>query len=100
MRRQLLASVPTGALAFPATAEASADDPVFAAIEKHRQAMQALSAAHEPSDALLHELSRAEDDALLATLTTQPTTRPASSHTAWLPASEPRSLDEAFAVGL
>jgi hypothetical protein len=50
------------------------DDPMFAAIERHRTAMQALAAAHEPPDALIEQLSGAEQDALLAWLTTPPTT--------------------------
>jgi hypothetical protein len=50
------------------------DDPVFAAIERHRQAAQTLSAAHEPPDALLEQLSAAEEDAFLTWLTTPPTT--------------------------
>jgi hypothetical protein len=50
------------------------DDPVFAAIERHHQAAQALSAAHEPPDALLEQLSAAEEDAFVAWLTTPPTT--------------------------
>jgi hypothetical protein len=59
----------------PASAEgARADDPVFAAIERHREAAQAVAAAHEPPEAILDELSRTEENALLAWLTTQPTT--------------------------
>jgi hypothetical protein len=101
-RRQMLASVPaaTAALGLPAAAGANAppvqkealqdngdygprganapigiaDDPVFAAIERHRQATQALSAQHEPSDALVTQLSRAEVGAFLAWLTTPPAT--------------------------
>jgi hypothetical protein len=59
----------------PASAEgAPAGDPTFAAIERHREAAQALSAAHDPPEALLDELSRTEENALLAWLTTPPTT--------------------------
>jgi hypothetical protein len=50
------------------------DDPVFTAIERHRKAMQALAAAHEPPDALIDQLSSTEQDAFLAWLTTPPTT--------------------------
>jgi hypothetical protein len=50
------------------------DDPVFAAIERHHQAAQALSAVHKPPDALLEHLSAAEEDAFFAWLTTPPTT--------------------------
>jgi hypothetical protein len=52
----------------------STDDPVFAAIERHGQAAQTLSAAHEPPDELLEQLSAAEEDAFVAWLTTPPTT--------------------------
>jgi hypothetical protein len=47
-----------------------AADPVLVAIERHRKAAQALSAAHEPSDALLNQLCGAEQDAFLVWLTT------------------------------
>jgi hypothetical protein len=76
-RRHVLASVPavTAALSGPpASAAGAAYDPVFAAIEKHRQAAQAISKAHEPSDALVTQLSGAEVEAFLAWLTTPPTT--------------------------
>jgi hypothetical protein len=49
-------------------------DPVFDAIARHRQAMQAVLSAHEPPDALVAQLSRAEVDAFLTWLTTPPTT--------------------------
>jgi hypothetical protein len=51
-----------------------ADDPVFAAIERHRQAAHALSAAYHLPDAILDQRQRAEEDALLAWLTTVPIT--------------------------
>jgi hypothetical protein len=51
-----------------------AADPVLAAIERHRKAAQALSAAHEPPDALLNQLCGAEQDAFLVWLTTPPST--------------------------
>jgi hypothetical protein len=83
-RRQMLASVPAATAALgglPATAKGvsiidtpAADDPVFAAIERHRQAMQALSVLHEPPEALITQLARAEVEAFLAWLTTPPTT--------------------------
>jgi hypothetical protein len=50
------------------------DDPVFAAIERHRQVARTLSATHEPPDEILEQLSAAEEDAFLAWLTTPPTT--------------------------
>jgi hypothetical protein len=53
---------------------ASAADPVFIAIEQHRQAARALSAAYQMPDALLDQLQRAEEDALLAWLTAAPIT--------------------------
>jgi hypothetical protein len=49
-RRQMLASFqPLHSAPFLA----GADDPVFAAIERHREAVQALAALHEPPDALV-----------------------------------------------
>jgi hypothetical protein len=51
---------------------ASAADPVFIAIEQHRQAARVLSAAYQMPDALLEQLQRAEEDALLAWLTAAP----------------------------
>jgi hypothetical protein len=59
-RRQILAGIPAAAIT-PAAALAAkaahdprfaADDPVFAAIERHCQAAQALAALHQPPDAL------------------------------------------------
>ena len=83
-RRQMLASVPAATAALgglPATAKGvsnigapAADDPVFAAIARHRQAAQALVALHEPPEALVTRLSRAEVETFLAWLTTPPTT--------------------------
>jgi hypothetical protein len=85
-RRHMLATIPAAAAAMTpgaagalaglptAPADASADDPVFAAIEQHREALQALAALHEPPDALLTQLSRAGVHAFLAWLTTPPTT--------------------------
>lgn len=88
-RRQMLASVPAATAALgglPATAKGvsnigapAADDPVFAAIARHRQAAQALVAQalvalHEPPEALVTRLSRAEVETFLAWLTTPPTT--------------------------
>jgi hypothetical protein len=89
-RRQMLATIPAATTAlsgFPTTAgavanatvqkrlaNAATDDPVFAAIARHRQATQALSALHEPPEALVTQLLRAEVDAFLAWLTTPPTT--------------------------
>jgi hypothetical protein len=71
-RRQMPASVATiSALGeLPAVAEAS-DDPVFAAIERHRQAKLALLTAR--GDAV-EQLLEAKYDALLAWLQTPPTT--------------------------
>ena len=50
------------------------DDPAFAAIARHREAVQALTTAHEPPDELVTRLLRAEVDAFLAWLATPPTT--------------------------
>jgi hypothetical protein len=82
-RRLLLAIVPAAAVTSTAAPAANekrvcylpTDNPVFAAIARDRGAVHGLSAAHEPSDALLAQLSRAETDAFLAWLTTPPTTR-------------------------
>jgi hypothetical protein len=76
-RRQMLASVPAATAALSgllASAAGATTDPVLAAIEKHRQAIQALSALHEPPEALVTQLARAEVDAFLAWLTTPPVT--------------------------
>src|SRR5215467_15093100 len=72
-RGQVLAAAavtPTATLAANEThwSQFSAADPVFAAIEQHRQAVQALSAAYQLPDAILDQRQRAEEDALLAWL--------------------------------
>jgi hypothetical protein len=76
-RRAMMAGIPAAAM-MPAAAQAIStyvtDDPVFAAIARHRQAMQAVLSAHEPPEAILTQLSRAEVDAFLTWLTTPPTT--------------------------
>jgi hypothetical protein len=69
-RRQMLASVPAADALSPTTAEAS--DPVFAAIRRHRQAVQSRIPEHDEDAA--GKLLDAESDALLVWLTTPPTT--------------------------
>ena len=49
------------------------DDPAFAAIARHREAVQALTTAHKLPDELVTQLLGAEVDAFLAWLTTPPT---------------------------
>jgi hypothetical protein len=79
--RAMMAGNPAAAM-MPAAAQAKAahgphsatTDPVFAAIARHREAVQALTTAHEPPDELVTQLLRAEVDAFLAWLATPPTT--------------------------
>jgi hypothetical protein len=78
-RRQMLATMPAAAATMTggaAAAGASADDPVFAAIERHRQVIQArLLALHtDQPDEISNQLLTAEGNAFLAWLTTPPTT--------------------------
>jgi hypothetical protein len=73
--RTLMAGIPAAARANAAPGPHSATtDPVFAAIARHREAVQALTTAHEPPDELVTQLLRAEVDAFLAWLATPPTT--------------------------
>jgi hypothetical protein len=73
--RAMMTGVPAGAQANAARGPHSATtDPVFAAIARHREAVQALTTAHEPPDELVTRLLRAEVDAFLAWLATPPTT--------------------------
>jgi hypothetical protein len=78
-RRQMLATMPAAAATMTggaATAGASADDPVFAAVERHRQAIQArlLALRTDQPDDISNQLLSAEGDAFLAWLQTPPTT--------------------------
>jgi hypothetical protein len=83
-RRQALASIPAVAMT---TAMAShdaqaADDPVFAAIERHREALRALSTAQDDANAVFDWTAEAArdaaydraNDALIDWLKTAPTT--------------------------
>jgi hypothetical protein len=82
-RRQMLVSIPATAMASaPTLANGSisihvADDPVFAAIEKHRRAVETWRAApgetHE-DDKISNQLLAVERDAWCTWLTTPPTT--------------------------
>jgi hypothetical protein len=77
----MMAGIPAAAM-MPAAAQANAargphsatTDPVFAAIARHREAVQALTTAHDPPDELVTQLLRAEVDAFLAWLATPPIT--------------------------
>jgi hypothetical protein len=70
----LAATTPGAAAALSATPEVTVDDPVYDAIEQPARRRKRRPAAHEPPDALLQQLSHAEDNALLDWLQTPPTT--------------------------
>jgi hypothetical protein len=76
-RRQMLVTTPAAAATMTGgAATASADDPVFVAIERHRQAIQArlLALRTDQPDEISNQLLTAEGDAFLVWLTTPPTT--------------------------
>jgi hypothetical protein len=81
-RRQVLATMPaivTAMTAGAADAEMSADDPVFAAIERRRQvpvdfSVKLTKEEVKRDDAIVAALVKEEDDAGFVWLTTEPTT--------------------------